>query len=198
VGDSLCNRGTLERERGRPEASLEWFDKARGIIQPIHAQDERYLPAREGLRDVSWGRAMSLTKLARYGEALQEWDAAYEQDAGSYRDNIRIMRANTLAHAGDPGKAVAEADALARTGKATPAMLYDAACVHAVAAAVVKGDASLRERYAGRAVALLKQLAATGYFKDAASVENMTRDPDFEVLRERDDYKMVVRGLAGR
>ena len=46
----------------------------------------------------------------------------------------------------------------------TNEMLYDAACIYAVAIAVVKDDVKLSDHYAGRAVILLKRLHSTGYF----------------------------------
>jgi hypothetical protein len=63
------------------------------------------------------------------------------------------------------------------------------ACVHALAAGAVKEDAPLSDRYAVRAIALLRQATDAGY-KD---LETLRKDPDLNALRGRDDFKKLVK-----
>jgi hypothetical protein len=90
---------------------------------------------------------------------------------------------------------VAEANALTE-GKDVPGpTLYNAACVFALAAASVKNDAKLREEYAGRAVALLRQAHKAGYFKQPANIAHMKKDCDLRALRTRPDYQSLLKEL---
>jgi hypothetical protein len=70
-------------------------------------------------------------------------------------------------------------------------MLYDLACVCALASAAVKDDAKRREQYADRAVALLRQAVAAGW-KDAA---HMKKDQDLAPLRDREDFQKLLAEL---
>ncbi len=54
----------------------------------------------------------------------------------------------------------------------------------------------LAEQYAARAVALLAKARAAGYFNRAPVLEHMKNDPDLTPLRDRDDYKKLLRGLS--
>jgi hypothetical protein len=73
---------------------------------------------------------------------------------------------------------------------ASVAALYDAACVHALAAA--GADAAAADGYAGRAVGLLRRAVAAGY----ADVPHLLADPDLAAVRGRADYADLLRDLA--
>ena len=75
--------------------------------------------------------------------------------------------------------------------------LYDAACMRAVTAAVLRATdksaaaAKQADAEADRAVAWLKQAIAAGY-KNAAHIK---KDPDLDPLRSREDFKKLLREL---
>ena len=54
---------------------------------------------------------------------------------------------------------------------------------------------TLVDKYAVRAVALLKEDRSLGYFKDPEIVAHMKKDTDLDPLRERDDFKQLVKEL---
>jgi hypothetical protein len=89
---------------------------------------------------------------------------------------------------------VAAADDLARANGATIDTLYNCACACALAAGAVKDDAALGEKYASRAVGLLRQAVAAGY-KD---VEHIQQETDFDPLRGREDFQQVLKQLAAK
>ena len=91
----------------------------------------------------------------------------------------------SLARAGEHAKAVAEANALAEAKDVDGGMLYNLACVCALAATAVRDDAKLQDQYAARAVELLRQAVAKGY-KEAA---HMKKDKDLDALRDREDFQ---------
>jgi hypothetical protein len=83
------------------------------------------------------------------------------------------------------------ANALAEAKDANAATLYDQACVCSLASAAVKNDTNLADRYAARAVELLRQAVAKGY-KD---LDYLKKDPDLGPLRGRDDCKKLLAEL---
>jgi hypothetical protein len=97
---------------------------------------------------------------------------------------------NALAHKEkQPAKAVAAADLLADNAK-EPGHLYDAACGYALCVPLAD-KAETREKYAARAVALLRQAVTKGY-KNAA---HMKEDTDLDAIRQRDDFKKLLADL---
>jgi hypothetical protein len=84
-----------------------------------------------------------------------------------------------------------------------PVRLYAAARVHGRCARVVKEDAALapaeRERlaeaYAVKAVALLREAQAAGFFRGQQAVERLPRDKDLDALRGRPDFQKFLDGL---
>jgi serine/threonine protein kinase/WD40 repeat protein len=97
-----------------------------------------------------------------------------------------------LAQHGRHADATAAADTLAARWPKDGDTLYGCACVHALAAGAVKGDAALADRHAARAVALLRQAAIAG-FRDG---KHFLEDPDLDALRRRDDFLQLLWDLA--
>jgi hypothetical protein len=76
----------------------------------------------------------------------------------------------------------------------TSDVLYVVARVFAVASATVKDNTTLKERYANRALDLLRQAVQKGY-KDVA---HMKKDTDLDPLRQRADFQQLIRELEAR
>jgi tetratricopeptide (TPR) repeat protein len=114
--------------------------------------------------------------------------------------DLRIGRAVALAQIGDYGQAAQGADEMAREDGLTPVDVYNLACVYARCAEAAgrdahlppAGRAQLQERYAGLAMDSLRQALAQGFM----SVPAIETEPDFVVLREREDFKKLLRALA--
>ncbi len=105
-----------------------------------------------------------------------------------------LFRLIALAMHGRHAEAIAAADVVAAGWPKDPNTLYNCACVHALAAGAVKGDAALADRYASRAVELLQQAVAAGY-KDG---QNIIEDSDLDALRQRDDFRMLLKKLNAK
>jgi serine/threonine-protein kinase len=97
-----------------------------------------------------------------------------------------------LARGKEPGKAAATADLLAANAKG-PGDLYNAACGYALCVPLA-GDPGTKEKYAARAINLLRQAIARGY-KDTA---HLKEDTDLAALRERDDFKKLLAEVAAK
>ena len=105
-----------------------------------------------------------------------------------------LLNAVMLAHVRrkEFDKAVAAADLLARNATQV-SDVYNAArgCALCVPLA---GKPEDKERYAARAVALLKQAVEKGY-KD---VTRMKKDTDLDALRDRADFKALLKELEAK
>ncbi len=180
--------GDLHLKAGKPPAALEWYGKGAARLEPIHRQlpqDER---ARYQLIRMHDGVARSLTRLGRYEEALKSWDRAIPLAApGSSQGDLRMGRAVTVArmHQHRQATDVAESE-LKQDNSAWTA--YSAARVFAVASATPGLDREQAERYAARAVALLRNAVEKG----DEHPEDMKTETDFESLREHGDFKQLL------
>jgi hypothetical protein len=76
---------------------------------------------------------------------------------------------------------------------------YNAACTYAsifeAAGRETKSSRAERERYASRAVELFRQAKTAGFFHRRGAVTSLTNDPDINPLREREDFKALLREL---
>ena len=91
---------------------------------------------------------------------------------------------------GDPERAVADAEVVAAMWPNRLEILYDAACVLALASARTE-RAEQADRHAARAVELLQRAIAAGW-QDRA---HMDRDTDLDALRSRADFRKVIGSL---
>ena len=108
---------------------------------------------------------------------------------------LRTHRALTLARLGQHAEARAEVASVARSSAVGGEILYQGARVYALSAAAALHEAEravLAERYARQAVALLARCRQAGYLKGAAAVEALQKQPDFEPLRSRADYRKLL------
>jgi serine/threonine-protein kinase len=136
---------------------------------------------------------------AFYRKALGAQERLVQVLTAKERDEFRRRRALTLARLGEHGRAVAEADALARKKSVPGQALYDLARVYAVARAAVQrrggglssGEAErAAEDYASRAVGLLRQAAKAGFRHSG-----MQKDADLKALHGREDYRRLLKEL---
>jgi serine/threonine protein kinase len=191
LGGSYCNLGHVVRDQGQAAAALEWYGKAVATLGSVLKQKRRPATAAMFLRNAHLGRAMTFDQLNRPAEAGQDWERAIQLDDGSAHAFLRARLALSLVRVnGQQGKAVAEANALAEAPGAKAGTLYNAACVYARAAAASQ-DAGLTEKYAARAVDLLRRAVAGGY----RDVTHMRNDHDLDALRAHADFKELLRQL---
>jgi serine/threonine-protein kinase len=187
----------------KPEAALDWFDRAARTQEAVLQRQPGHAEARECLGYVHAGRALALYQLQRDREALPEWDQALEFAEGGTRDVWRMQRAITLNRAGDHARATAEAEALAEKSSLPTLNLYTLACIEARAVGVVLKDEQLAteerqklaEQYAVQAVKLLRRLQAAGHLEDPSRLAQLQKDAALAPLRSRDDFKSLMKEL---
>jgi tetratricopeptide (TPR) repeat protein len=196
LAGSAVNFGNFLEDQEKPEASLVWFARAIALLAPLVEREPRLITERLFLRNAHLGRATALDRLARHVDAVKDWDRALALCAEpTVKQYLGCARLRSLARAGEHARAVADANALAAGKGVTGGNLYDLAGVCALAAAAVKEDARLQDRYAARAVELLRQAVARGY----QDVERLNKDRDLDALRQREDFRRLLAELeAGK
>jgi tetratricopeptide (TPR) repeat protein len=170
--------------------SLTWFDKAIEKLAPVCAADASYVLAQRQLGRCYQARGLAYTQLERHGEAVKAWDRAFDLCAPEDRTRVRAERATSLLRAGQPARALAEADELRDTNGLTGEQRYNLACIYSVAAK----DGERRQIRADRAVELLKQAVAAGW----NDVMQTKQDTDLDPLRARDDFKKLLAELEAK
>jgi hypothetical protein len=147
-----------------------------------------------------------LTSLRRPAEALAAWDRAIElaRSDDERVHSLRTSRALVLVYLGQIGQALDDVATIPKTGPDAGLIHYNDACIFAAAAAAAPQDvartpaerASLAERYTARALAALTEAGRAGYFRDPAKVPHLRADRDFDSLRSRADFQLLMMDLA--
>jgi serine/threonine protein kinase len=149
-------------------------------------------------------RAQSYEALGRWAEAVRDWDRVIELDPAPNQWVRRVFQALARARAGDHARAVAEAKEVAKLREVSAGGLWELARVHVLSIVATRSDTklsiterdSLAERYAARAIDLLKKLQNQGFFKNATHAEWLKTDPDWEPLRDREDFRKLLEQIA--
>jgi hypothetical protein len=151
-----------------------------------------------------WRLAESLETLGRGAEAVPIIDecirrAAFRDVQADVLPGVMVVRLRHFQKAGDAAGCRQTAERWEGLKRAGPDSLYDAACMRAVTAAVLRAadpspaGARQAEAEASRAMAWLKQAVAAGYNNAA----HMRRDSDLDALRDRGDFRELVTKLEG-
>jgi tetratricopeptide (TPR) repeat protein len=152
-----------------------------------------------------WVLAESLLKLGRGAEAVPVIDECVRRAAGNVccqRDllpGVLILRLRHFETAGDATGCRQTAEMWENRKRTDADSLYNAACMRAVTAAMLRAaDSSLgggerADAEADRSMAWLKQAVAAGY-KNAA---HLKQDTDLGALRDRADFAKLVATLEG-
>jgi tetratricopeptide (TPR) repeat protein len=175
-----------------PEKALPWGDKAIATQEEALRRGGSINRVQFGLMTAHEFRAAALSALQRHSEALNDYDKMVELAPEPERPFQRSLRAVGRMRAGQVAVAIEEVEELAKN--ADSELLYNAACVYALASKPTKANPispKLQAKYAERAVALLRQAVAKGY----RNVNGMKNDDDLKPLRPRDDFQKLLREM---
>jgi hypothetical protein len=115
---------------------------------------------------------------------------------------LTLHRTYAAARLGDHVRAIADAEALVRSPTPLPASFYHAACWYSLASAAIGKESrpgssqhgQLSDRYARRALDLLQQARAAGYF-GPTELARLRHDPDLDPVRTREDFMKLLSDL---
>jgi tetratricopeptide (TPR) repeat protein len=206
LAGNLGNQGDLLLRAERWREALSRHDAVIARLQDVLKKEPGHTVARDFLTNTYKSRAEALGGLRRYAEALRACEQALSFDDGRRRTVILLTRADLLARSGDHRRAAAEADDLARDRSLGTSDRYNLACVLSLAAAAASADGKLSmaernrlaERYGARAVELLRQLHATGMFKNSADLALLKKDTDLDAIRSRADFRKLLAEPGGK
>jgi tetratricopeptide (TPR) repeat protein len=184
LGNCETEIGNLRLANGKSQDSLDCYATAIPRLQSVLSQEPRHHFARSSLRNAYWGRSEALSELRRYADALHDRDRAIELD-DEQEPAFRLGRISTLLRLSERDRAALETEELLKAASA--ATIYDLACVYALASKDAVAQAERAERYAARAVELLRQAVQKGY-RDLAHLKS---DKDLDTLRQRDDFRKL-------
>jgi tetratricopeptide (TPR) repeat protein len=203
VGGIYCNLGDLAGDAGRFQEGIDWFDRAIQTLQP----EQRNATAKRFLRNTYFNRALLWSALNKHAEALKDLNRAIQLEGGAGRDATRSQRARVLAGQGLYARAVEEVKRL-QGDKSVPTdwTRFNAACVYSLASAAVHSDPKvppaegnkLAEHYAGRALDLLGQARAAGFFNVPGYLQYLKTEKDLDPIRPRDDFKKLLAELEAK
>lgn len=198
LGASHVNYGICLRLLGKNTEALDWYAKAISSFEALLGPDPSLTKPRLFLGNALGQRAFALGKLNRHADALLDWDRALTIPDHPERDDWRINRAVTLAHLGKVNEPIATAIEMTRGDKVPGGNFANAASVYAIAAANEKVEAKLREQYALETIALLRRAMATDFFDSGTEIIELKKDPDYDALRDRAEFKMLMAELEAR
>jgi hypothetical protein len=104
--------------------------------------------------------------------------------------SIRIARAFALARSGAAARAVTAADEMAAEPRLPIVVVYNVACVYALA--ITGLPPAEAEAAAAKAMSVLRRAVAAGFRNGA----HMIKDPDLTAIRGRPDFAELLWNLA--
>jgi serine/threonine protein kinase/tetratricopeptide (TPR) repeat protein len=195
------------RQNEKSEASLEQalktFEKLAqehpDVLEYVYDQGHCY----SLLASAAEPAGRSDVALARCAKAIEILEQVVRRGYSQGRRdlfNARVQRALVLLGRGNHARATEEANALAAQEGLSPNNLFNITCVFARSSAVAQKDtklsaadrASVRARYADRAIDFLRQAVGKG-FQNAVLLKT---DPDLAPLRSREDFQKLTEQVA--
>ncbi len=211
-GDFRYAQGALLRVWGaylittnRPAESLDLYARALPPLEGLLREDPFWIAVRSVLHGCRFGRAHACILLGQPAEAEREWRLILEtaNDPATIQQVCEHCEwwARRIAYA-PPMVAAATLEA---RPDLTPENRYHLAVAYALSVGAVQRDSGLdpaerkrrADRYAGRALELLRRLQGAGYFKDAGKIRELERDGDLVPFRQRPEVRPWLADRSG-
>ena len=174
LAGSYINLGELAERTGKSARALELLDKGVETLKGSFGQEPHQAAARYYVSYAESWRAQALETLNRKTEAVAAWDLAIQFDDHKTVD-LRVGRASAQAQAGDCRSAEAQAEELLVAPPKPANLMYSVTKAYGICAGDAHSSGEQREASAARALKLLQEMAAMGYFKDAAKLRRRRR-----------------------
>jgi hypothetical protein len=150
--------------------------------------------APDGLRVALQQRARTHAAYRQFDRAAEVWDwvVSLTPEPGPDRTHALSFRAVSRVQSGQVEAGLQDADEAAASK--VPGGVYNAACAYAVASGGPGLAPGRKEELARRAVDLLRETWAIGYFDDPKRVAHAKGDRDLAPLRARADFQALFAG----
>jgi serine/threonine-protein kinase len=193
---SYYKLGQAEQQAQAFDRAATWYAQGLDVLRPLAQQGKlqgtKFADLTGELEQV---RAFCLAAV----RAVASLDFALAQPKAQV-PRLLAARAAILARRGQHADAASTAEKLASLQPTAAVNVYNAACYLAQCAFAAgqppKPDLAFVARYAARAVALLGQAQAAGFFKDPANAELLQTDKDLDPLRARADFQKLAAAVG--
>lgn len=195
LAGSYINLGELAERRSDPGAALDWLKKGESVLLGVLIREPHQSTARYFLSyDYSW-QARAYDSQRNRDAAVRSWQLAIQYD--DHNDpTLRVGKAMALEQLGDVPAATALADQLAAQHPDSDT-LFQLAGVYSLADASLSGkDPKLANADAAKSIALLKRVAAAGYFRVPEQLKELTTGPQFAAIRAQNNYKVLISSIG--
>jgi tetratricopeptide (TPR) repeat protein len=194
LAGSYINLGELAERSDDPATALNWLKKGENVLLGVLASQPRESKARYFMSyDYSW-QARAYDSERDNNQTAQSWERAIQYD--DHNDpTLRVGRALALVRLGNTAAATALTDKLVAENPQTDAM-FELAGVYALAAAALSTqNAELAMADGAKSVALLRRVAAAGYFRVPEQLQKLKTASEFSAIRNRTDFKRMLATL---
>jgi tetratricopeptide (TPR) repeat protein len=189
-------------ETGRPGAARQRAGRAVDLSKDALRRDPQLVIPRAHAREAHLKRAMACEALGHWAEAVEDWDRVIELDDQPEPWKRRVRRALALARAGQHARAAPELGSLADNPALDADGLWQLVIARACSVQAARSDSrlpadereTLAERYASRAVVLLRKLRKKGYFRAAEKARQLRTNPDLQPLCGGADFRNFLLG----
>jgi tetratricopeptide (TPR) repeat protein/tRNA A-37 threonylcarbamoyl transferase component Bud32 len=146
-------------------------------------------------------RGQALGALGKNREAAEDWVKVIELAPEPVPPWYRFTLAFKLLEIGELDRALAQANLAKQKSAGSGEDLYNLACFYSRAAMAVQTDqrkkgeerSRLVETYVGDALGALQKAAVAGFFRDPARRDQAANDSDLKILRDREEFRRVLR-----
>ncbi len=189
------NWGNLLKETGKLADALKVLTLAVDLAEKSLAQEPNYAVARARAFASHAARAQVNQNLTHWQNSIDDWDRVIALTDSSTHWRWRLARAGILSQAGRMEAAAAEAELLEKAAGITDEAQYNLACFNCVLLkSIAPGqNSAAAERYATRAMELLKRLQSAGHFRQPAEAKLLNTDDDLSPLRGRSDFQRLLK-----
>ncbi len=201
LADAYVNVGARLQYLESPRDAVDWFDRALSILD---SESFRELPQLNSTRVlVLSSRALALTELERYDDAMADWEKALQTGTLYDRDELVVGRSATLAYRGNYRRALSEAEARIKESNPAPQTIYNMGCLYSIAVGAVQKDESLDdsqrkelvEQYASRAMEYLIQAKAGGVYRVPVVRNRVATHRDLAPIAQRPEFQAFLQDI---
>jgi serine/threonine protein kinase len=198
-GGMLCNAKRFEEALARVDQGLN-------LLGPHRRSEPNDAGARQTCLELHGNRGLALSGLGKHHESIDEWKQVIELSREPVPAYHRIQLAMELVKAGEHAGASAQARLVQAARDLSGLDRYNLGALFAVCAAAARNDPSvlpdkrsrLVDSHISDALHEFRNAAEAGFFRDPAMLDQVKKDPDVEILRDRPEFRRLIEPPAAK